>query len=267
MKKLIFFSCIAFALFSSCKKKSEGDGGINLFSIEDDKKLGAQVAAEIESNPSQYPVLSESAYPNAYTHIRRITNKILNSGSVNHKDDFVWQVKIIKDDTTLNAFCTPGGYIYVYTGIIKYLDTEDQLAGVLGHEIAHADRRHSTDAMTREYGLSMLLDIVFGKNQSKLAEIAKGLSSLKYSRGNESEADEYSVIYLSGTDYQCNGAGGFFQKLLDSNAGNCEVGGFLSTHPCPDNRVQAINDKATDISCSTALYSGNTYQDFKNSLP
>ncbi|MCU0429920.1 MAG: M48 family metalloprotease [Cytophagaceae bacterium] len=267
MKKiaLILFSSLL-VLNPSCKKKN-GDGGINLFSLEDDKKLGAQVAAEIAANPAEYPILSETSYPTAYSHLRRITNSILNSGRVNHKDDFDWTVKIIRNDTILNAFCTPGGYIYVYTGIIKYLDTEDQLAGVMGHEIAHADRRHSTDAMTREYGLSILFDIVLGKNQGKLTEIAKGLSSLKYSRGNESEADEYSVIYLSGTGYQCNGAGGFFQKLLDANSGNCEAGGFLSTHPCPDNRVQAINEKATLLGCTTTPYTGTTYQDFKNSLP
>ena len=53
----------------------------------------------------------------------------------------------------LNAFCTPGGYIYVYTGLIKYLDNEAQLAGVLGHEIAHADLRHVTDQLTEQYGV------------------------------------------------------------------------------------------------------------------
>jgi len=71
-----------------------------------------------------------------------------------HKDDFAWQVKIIDDPETLNAFATPGGYIYVYTGLIKFLDTEDQLAGVMGHEIAHADLRHSTRQMTSSYGVS-----------------------------------------------------------------------------------------------------------------
>ena len=62
--------------------------------------------------------------------------------------DFDWELKIIHDDETLNAFCAPGGYIYVYTGLIKFLAHEDNLAGVIGHEIAHADLRHSTQQLT-----------------------------------------------------------------------------------------------------------------------
>jgi predicted Zn-dependent protease len=262
MKKVaVAFLIIAcFGFLNSCK-----DGGLNIFSIEEDKKLGAQVAQQIANDPSTYPVLSESAYPQAYSYIRALRDRVLNSGKVNHKDDFLWEVKIIKDDNTLNAFCTPGGYIYVYTGLIKYLDTEDQLAGVMGHEIAHADRRHSTDAMTQQYGIQMLWQVVFGKSESAIAEIAAGLLQLKYSRGNETEADEYSVIYLSGTSYQCNGAAGFFEKIEASGSG----GGtpeFLSTHPNPDNRIANINAKATELSCSTSP-SGFNYSAFKSSLP
>ena len=66
-------------------------------------------------------------------------------------------LRIIHDDSTLNAFCTPGGYIYIYTGILKFLDSEDEFAGVLGHEIAHADLRHSTRQMTKQYGVQILL--------------------------------------------------------------------------------------------------------------
>jgi predicted Zn-dependent protease len=263
MKKIIGIVLIILCgiPFNSCKK----GGGINIFSINEDKQLGAQVAQEIANDPTTYPVLSESDYPEAYAYLRAMRDKILNSGNVTHKDDFLWEIKIIKDDNTLNAFCTPGGYIYVYTGIIKYLDTEDQLAGVLGHEIAHADRRHSTDAMTKEYGIQLLWDIVFGKNQGALTQIAANMLQLTYSRSNESEADEYSVIYLSGTTYQCNGAAGFFEKIEASGSG----GGtpeFLSTHPNPDNRITDINAKSTELGCSVSP-SGNNYANFQNMLP
>ncbi|HVD97682.1 MAG TPA: M48 family metalloprotease [Cytophagaceae bacterium] len=256
------FLLLIFVGFNSCKNK---DGGVNIFSIDDDKKLGLQVSQQIAADPATYPILSEADYPQSYTYLRAIRDRILNSGKLNHKDDFVWDVKIIRSDTTLNAFCTPGGYIYVYSGIIKYLDTEDELAGVMGHEMAHADRRHSTDAMTEQYGIQTLVAIVLGKNQNALASLATNLLELKYSRKNEAEADEYSVIYLSATPYQCNGAAGFFEKLTASgSSGNTPE--FLSTHPNPDNRIQAINDKAASIGCNTSP-SGFNYNDFKNSLP
>jgi predicted Zn-dependent protease len=249
--------------FSSC---TDADGDFNLFTLEDDKKLGSQVEEEIAANPAEYPILSESAYPEAYGHLRRITNTILNSGKVQYKDEFLWKTYIIHDDDVLNAFCTPGGYIYVYTGLIKYLDQETHLAGVLGHEIAHADKRHSTDAMTRQYGLSVLLDVVFGQDNGALARIALEIKELSYSRKAESESDEFSVIYLYPTEFQGNGAAGFFQKLLDQGGGG-GVPEFLSTHPSPDNRVEAINAKWQELGGQTKTDNTSRYNDFKASLP
>ncbi|NCX96935.1 MAG: peptidase M48, partial [Chitinophagia bacterium] len=133
---------------SSCKKDEDGVSceliPFNAFTLAQDKELGMQVAAGIAADPKNYPILSESQYPASYAYIRKIRDNILNSGKVTNKSSFDWPVYIIKDDKTLNAFCTPGGYIFVYTGLIKFLDTEDDLAGVLGHEIAHADKRHSS---------------------------------------------------------------------------------------------------------------------------
>ena len=130
-------------------------GGLNLFSVEQDIELGRQVSQEINTNPTEFPILPEQSNREVYQYIRGITDKILNSGKVAHKDDFAWEVKIIDDPETLNAFATPGGYIYVYTGLIKFLDSEDELAGVMGHEIAHAAQRHSTQQMTKLYGLQI----------------------------------------------------------------------------------------------------------------
>jgi predicted Zn-dependent protease len=239
--------------------------GINLFSVQDDKDLGAQVEDEIEASPSDYPILDESDFPDAYDYLRDIRDDILDSGEVNHLDDFAWEIHIIEDDEVLNAFATPGGYLYFYTGLIKYLDIEDHLAGVMGHEIAHAAERHSTEALTEVYGIDLLLSAAFGDNLAIVQDIATGLGSLAFSRSNESEADEKSVLYLANSRYACNGTAGFFQKLIDEGSGG---GGpeFLSTHPNPDNRVEAINAKAAELGCDTTL-SGRNYQAFKNMLP
>lgn len=263
MKKL-FIGVLAFcslAAISSCK-----DGGINIFSIEDDKNLGAQVEAEIAANPTEYPLLPRTGNEAQYAYLEAMRDEILASGKLNHRSDFVWKLYIIKDDATLNAFCTPGGYIYVYTGLIKYLDNASSLAGVLGHEMAHADRRHSTDQMTQQYGLTTLLQIVAGENPGQLATIAANLTSLAFSRGHEKEADEYSVIYLCPTTYRANGAASFFEKLGPEGQG---APAFLSTHPAPENRVININKKDTDLGCANTpspQVETTNYNTFKASL-
>jgi predicted Zn-dependent protease len=243
MKRLLFVGILATLVLNGCGSGNKTGKGINLFTIAQDKELGAQVATEISSNPAQYPILDSTKYASVYRYVYKIRDKILNSGNVGLKNDFSWKIQIIKDDNTLNAFCTPGGYIYVYTGILKYLDSEDQLAGVLGHEIAHADMRHSTRQMTTMYGIQTLLDVLAG-NRESIKTITSGLISLKFSRNHEEEADERSVHYLCGTDYNADGGAGFFQKI--QKEGSSKVPEFLSTHPNPENRIENYhNHKAT----------------------
>lgn len=231
-----------------------------------DVQMGIQVSGEIANDPNTYPILSESEYPEAYTYIRSMTTTILASDEINHKDIFHYdEVKIIQDDNTLNAFATPGGFIYVYTGLIKYLDKADDLAGVMGHEIAHASQRHSSGQMQKNMGLALLTEIILGDGQA--ADLAAGFFSLTFSRSDESESDEYSVLYLGDTDYACNGAASFFEKI--SASGQSQTPVFLSTHPSPDSRVEDINAKASSEGCNTEEISETamTYAQFKASLP
>jgi predicted Zn-dependent protease len=251
-------------IFSSCKDKA-GGGGLNFFSLEDDKQFGAQVAAEIENDPATYPILDSVQNIAAYAYLYAIRDSILNAGKVVHKDDFQWQVRLIKDDSMLNAFCTPGGYIYVYTGIIKYLDSEDQFAGVMGHEIAHADERHSTAALTQQYGIDVLFSVLLGENKGALAEVTQGLIGLKYGRGNESESDMRSVEYLYPTAYDARGAARFFEKISESGGSSGPV--FLSTHPDPENRVEAIIAHWESLGGKPGETFNARYAAFQNSLP
>lgn len=264
--KTLFYSIIASSAISLAGCSKDG-GGINIFSIEDDKQLGLQTKSQIEADPGQFPVLDPATHAAAYSYINALRDDILASGKVIHKDDFIWEVKIIKNDEVQNAFCTPGGYIYVYTGLIKYLDNKSALAGVMGHEMAHADRRHSTTQMTKTYGVQTLLDVVVGKNQGLLTQIGAELVNLKFSRSDESEADEYSVKYLCPTKYHADGAAYFFQKIIDMGSSNPPE--FLSTHPNPDNRVSNIKQKATDGGCVSSIASNEEvdgYNTFKASL-
>ncbi|MCS7005527.1 MAG: M48 family metalloprotease [Cytophagales bacterium] len=273
MKQLFIFSTIIILGFLSggCKKKKEEEKQpFVLFSIEDDKQLGLQVKQEIESDPIQYPILPERGNEEAYRYLRALTQEILDKGNLTYRNEFAWEVKIIKNDNVLNAFCTPGGYIYVYTGLIKYLDKADDLAGVMGHEIAHADRRHSMRQIQNQYGIQIISSILLGNNPTLLeqltAQIAGTLTGLSFSRDHEREADMFSVRYLSNTQYACNGAASFFEKLLlEEQAGR--IPEFLSTHPSPENRVQAINAKADEIRCSKIPSNTlSSYQRFKSLL-
>ncbi len=255
-------------LFYACN----GDD-LLLFSLQDDIELGEQVAERIANDPEQFPILDRTekpAYESAYQYLESMMNEILASDDVEYQEEFPWKINIIDDDQTLNAFATPGGQIYVYTGLIFFLDRQDDLAGVIGHEIAHSDLRHSSKQLQRQYGIAILLSIVAGESSSQLTQlagqIAGTLKGLEFSRQAEAEADDFSVRYLNDTQYACNGAAAFFEKLLTNEAQRQPE--FLSTHPSPDSRVEDINSLASSIGCSTAESdpSGESWDAFRDNL-
>lgn len=254
-------SLVAIPLLAACT----GDGKLNLFTIQDDIDLGQQVRDEILGDAATYPVLYEDEAPEAYDHLYRIRDAVLASGELEHADEFDWEVYLVDDPQTLNAFAAPGGYMFFYTGIIDYLDEEDHFAGVMGHEMAHADRRHSTQQLTKAYGVATLLEMLLGKNPGLAAEIAAGIVNLKFSRTDESDADEMSVIYLCETAYAADGTAGFFAKLDEE--GGVNLPEFLSTHPSSDTRVDDIREMAVDLGCATELNEDAQWAEFQASLP
>ncbi len=268
MKNFVYFIGVLFIIMSvsSCEKKSTG---FNLFTVKDDIEFGEQMDSTIKANPAEFPILDPSKNPSAYTFMNNMMQEILQSDDFVHKDDFDWEITIIDKDV-MNAFAVPGGKMYFYTGIMKYLDNSAQLAGVLAHEMAHIDQRHSTEQMTKTYGLQIVLDLLVGKDKSKYTEIATdlatGLGSLQFSRKHEYEADEYSVRFMADTKYNPKGISGFFEKLQDEG-GTSDSFVFLSTHPSDQDRIDNINEVYANLGSPSGNDYETEYADFVSKLP
>jgi len=241
MKKYTFACLVVVAItFMGCSK----DKDLNFFSVKQDVQFGAQLDSTVLANPNEFPILNKSHYAQVYTYLQQMLNAILASDEILYKDEFVWKITVINSDV-VNAFAAPGGYLYFYTGLIKYLDKGSELSGIMAHEVAHADKRHSTEAMTKEYGFSVLLSILLGNNPSQLEQLLASLAltgtTLAYSRNNENEADQYAVYYSADTKYYHPlGVAGFFEKLINEGGGS-GIPEFLSTHPSDENRIENIN--------------------------
>ena len=243
-----------------------------VFGPRDDVELGEMSAQSLAEDPEEYPILAEDEYPEAYEHLRRIVGGIIDSPAIKYRDVFAYsQMKIINRDDVLNAFCTPGGYIYVYTGLIKYLDREDHLAGVLGHEIAHAEMRHGSIRLQKEYGIKaltsfLLLTVPISAGDYINAKILKDLIGLSYSRDQEAQADEYSVKYLATSDYACDGTAGFFIKLKEQGD-DVRIPEIMSDHPDSGSRIREIQREAERIGCSIQPADPAQWSAFQASLP
>jgi beta-barrel assembly-enhancing protease len=266
---LIAMLVITTSVFLSCEQT-------NIFSDKDDVELGKEMDKQIKSDPQQFPMLV--GHQDLKEYVSGIGKYIIDtSPKIKKKNIYPYNFQII-NDTIINAFCTPGGFIYVYTGLMRFIDNEATLAGIVAHEIAHAERRHVTQRLTAYYGVSVLLSFILGGNPSFLSELAAnlfvGLAFLKNSRDDEAEADYYSIQYLRSTKYYPGAITFFFDKIKEEEKKKGKTPGdldrLLSTHPLPDDRIQAVNEILNTIKPRPDPTKGlftNEYQKIKQRLP
>ena len=153
-----------------------------------------------------------------------------------------------------------------------FLDNEASMAAVLAHEIGHADKRHATLRMTKQYGIDLLLKVVLGENASELenigANLLSGLALLKNSRDDEYEADEMSFKYLQSTKWYPGASKYFFDKIKKEEAGGT-LTELLSTHPLSSERIAAVDAliKNANLPAPTeANLFTTTYANFKSTI-
>ncbi|WP_449429832.1 M48 family metallopeptidase [Pseudomonas putida] len=155
-----------------------------------------------------------------------------------------WEVNVIKSDE-LNANCGPGGKIIVYTGLIDQLKlTDDELAAVMGHEIAHALREHGREAMSKAYGVEMARQgagAILGLGQSSMAladTVVNYAMTLPNSRSNENEADLIGLELAARAGYNPNAAITLWNKMSKASEGAPPE--FMSTHPASSSRIASL---------------------------
>ncbi|MDX2130209.1 MAG: M48 family metallopeptidase [Chloroherpetonaceae bacterium] len=166
--------------------------------------------------------------------ISRLTEK-------NGLDTVKIQVIVVRS-SKINAFALPGGFIVVNSRLLKEVQSEAELAGVLAHEMAHIAKRHVMKKLMKELGLAFLLSAASGNNSAteQLGAIAKTLSSSAYDRELETEADETAVTFLENAGINPQGLAEFLYKLKDEDEASLQALSWFSTHPELEERAKHI---------------------------
>ena len=178
-----------------------------------------------------------------------------NNGLSAEIQNFAWEFSLVKDNQ-VNAFCMPGGKIVVYEGLMNIISSEDELAVVIGHEVAHAVAKHSNERMSQQilaqYGAQILSQGLSQKSAAvqQIAGSVFGLGAqygvmLPFSRKHEYEADYMGLIFMRMAGYNPDVAVNFWEKMSSGSAQ--KVPELLSTHPSDANRIQKIKESLPGI--------------------
>lgn len=206
-----------------------------------------EVALGLQSAPQMIRQMGgELKDPQINSMVDKIGQKLVNQTEAG-KSPYKFDFHVLADQNTINAFALPGGQIFITMGLLKLLKTEDELAGVLGHEIGHVVGRHSSEQMAKNeltQGLISATSIAtYDPNnpnmQAAIAQYVGNIINMKYGREDEIEADRFGVKYLFETGYEPEAQIEVMEILKEASGGQRQPE-FLSTHPDPENRIGEI---------------------------
>lgn len=178
--------------------------------------------------------------------VKKVGQRIVqNSGAKN--TPYSYDFHLLADQQTINAFALPGGQIFITYALFSKLENEDQLAGVLGHEIGHVVARHSAERMAQQeltQGLTGAATVAVsggGMNSGAIAQMVANMVSMKYGRDQELQSDDLGVRFMLESGYEPENMIGVME-ILKAAGGPNRTPEFQSTHPDPENRVEAIRE-------------------------
>jgi len=215
-----------------------GKNEFTLMSESEEIRVGGEADKELRAQMGVYgdPALQQ--------YVTDVGMRLAASGQ---RPGLPWHFAVV-DQADINAFALPGGYVYITRGLLAYLDTEAEMAGVLGHEIGHVNARHSAQGYTRSVTLmggAALASILFPKAAPYAAGGAAGLSVLflKYDRNQELQADRLGAEYAAKVGWTPLGMPGVLEVLsrLEAGTGKGGVPNWLSTHPRSDDRLARVD--------------------------
>jgi metalloendopeptidase OMA1, mitochondrial len=240
------------ALSNGCETNPyTGRSQFLMTSVSEEMKMGAQAYDQVKSDPKMKP----SQDPREIEPVKRVAARIVEAAKrskyAEMAQQFQWEVTVIKDDQTANAFALPGGKMAVYTGIFPIAKTEAGLAAVMGHEVVHALARHGAERMSQGQATSIGVQVLgtaagvgtgsAALGQATMAALGVGAQVgmlLPFSRKHESEADYIGILLAADAGYDPRESVALWERMGQMSGGGPAE--FMSTHPSHETRIDQL---------------------------
>ncbi len=251
MRKVISLVVVVTVLYSCATVPVTGRKQLSLVSSDEINAMSAQQYKEVVTKG---PISTNKEQTDMVKRVgvriqKAVEQYMASKGASAQLAGFNWEFNLIQDDTTVNAWCMPGGKVAFYTAILPICKDELGVAVVMGHEVAHAIANHGAERMSQgllaEFGLSTI-SAAMGQNPTATQQIfmqAVGMGTnvgmLKFSRSHESEADHMGLIFMAMAGYDPSSAPTFWERMATLSGGQ-QPPEFLSTHPSHETRIQDL---------------------------
>jgi predicted Zn-dependent protease len=255
MRNTVLALTLTLATVACSTNPATGKKEFNIVSESQEISIGQQSHQEIIR---EFGVYDEK--PELTRLVQNVGHRI---AAASERPHLPWHFTIL-DSPMVNAMALPGGYIYITRGMLENINSEDELAGVLGHEVAHVTARHSAQQISRSQlaQFGMVLGAVLAgpevlQQYGQLAQLGIGLLFQRYSRGHETQADLLGTGYIARANFNPVGAERMLMTLqrLDKNPATGIERYFLS-HPDPAKRVKDVRSKVAELSGTGMLSAG-----------
>jgi metalloendopeptidase OMA1, mitochondrial len=250
---LLVVAGLGLMVVSGCETNPyTGRSQLLMTSVSEEMKMGAQAYSQVKSDPK----LKQSQDPREIDPVKRVAARIVEAAKrskyAEMAQQFQWEVTVIKDDKTANAFALPGGKMAVYTGLFPIAKTEAGLAAVMGHEVVHALARHGAERMSQGQLTNAALQVIGTAagtsggggmlGQATMAALGVGAQVgvlLPFSRKHESEADYVGILLAADAGYDPREAVALWERMGQMSSGGAPSE-FMSTHPSHETRIAQL---------------------------
>jgi len=238
MRTRTLWPAAALALAACATNPATGKTQLSFIGESQEIAMGRDAAAQVDASIGLYPDSALQAY------VQRVGARL---AATSERPDLPWRFRVV-DDQAVNAFALPGGFIYVTRGILADLNNEAELASVIGHEIGHVTARHSVNQASKAQlaQLGLAVGVLVKPELERYAGVAQaglGLLFLKFSRDDESQADQLGLRYMRRAGYDPRQMPDVFTLLtrVSQTSGGSRVPEWLETHPDPENRYATMS--------------------------
>ena len=267
---ITILSLFTLFLFTACSNTIGGeDSAVRLhkdeFTEEDQRIIGNSINNYLSNRSSDLNVLPKDEYAFFYQYLDHVLQPLINTSAISTRNSFDWEVIVIQDDDVRSAFHVPGGKIYIYTGLLKFLQAENQLLGVIAHEVSYIESGEIMNELVQEYVKDpyFLGDILLGREVEGMDGLMHFLKDFSYTKEEVLEADKFAISLICPFNYNAIGLKTILELAEQSDS---EIQWCIN-RPSADNRMERIIAAAKECGSEEDPVFAERYFKYISQLP